>query len=54
MLRQLVLDNELLVRRLKEACDIAETNSDSVTVDMITVRMDVHAKAAWMLRSHLE
>lgn len=54
MLRQLVLDNELLVRRLKEVFDVAETNSDSVTADMITARMDVHSKKAWMLRSHLE
>lgn len=54
MLRQLVLDNELLVRRLKEVFDVAETNNDSVTADMITDRMKIHSKAAWMLRSHLE
>ncbi len=54
MLRQLVLDNELLVRRLKEVFDVAEANHDGVTVDLITERMKVHSKAAWMLRSHLE
>lgn len=54
MLRQLVLDNELMVRRLKEVCDIAESNNDCVTVSLITERMEVHSKAAWMLRSHLE
>lgn len=54
MLRQLVLDNELAIRRLKEVFDIAESNHDAVTADMITQRMDVHSKAAWMLRSHLE
>lgn len=54
MLRQLVLDNELVIRRLKEVFDIAESNHDAVTADMITQRMDVHSKAAWMLRSHLE
>jgi len=54
MLRQLVLDNELAVRRLKEVFDIAESNHDAVTADMITQRMNVHSKAAWMLRSHLE
>jgi starvation-inducible DNA-binding protein len=54
MLRQLSLDNELLIRRLKEVFDVAEANSDSVTADMITMRMDAHSKAAWMLRSHLE
>ena len=54
MLRQLVLDNELMVRRLNEVFDVAEANNDGVTADMITERMDVHSKAAWMLRSHLE
>lgn len=54
MLRQLVLDNELIVRRLKEVFDVAEANNDNVTADMITDRMTVHSKAAWMLRSHLE
>lgn len=54
MLRQLVMDNELMVRRLKEVFDVAESNSDTVTSDMITLRMEVHSKAAWMLRSHLE
>lgn len=54
MLRQLVLDNELMVRRLKEVFDVAESNNDGVTADMITQRMDVHSKASWMLRSHLE
>jgi starvation-inducible DNA-binding protein len=54
MLRQLVLDNELVVRRLKEVFDVAESNHDGVTADMITQRMNVHSKAAWMLRSHLE
>lgn len=54
MLRQLVLDNELIVRRLKEVFDVAEANNDNVTADMITERMTIHSKAAWMLRSHLE
>ena len=54
MLRQLVLDNELMVRRLKEVYDVAEANNDGVTADMMTIRMEVHSKAAWMLRSHLE
>jgi len=54
MLRQLVLDNELMVRRLKEVCEVADVNGDLVTVDLISNRMKVHSKAAWMLRSHLE
>ncbi|MBM3468348.1 MAG: DNA starvation/stationary phase protection protein [Alphaproteobacteria bacterium] len=54
MLRQLVQDNELMVRRLKEVFDVANANNDSVTADMITQRMEKHSKVAWMLRSHLE
>jgi starvation-inducible DNA-binding protein len=46
MLRQLVLDNELLVRRLKEVKDVAETNNDGATVDVITNRMKFHSKVA--------
>lgn len=54
MVRQLILDNELIVRRFREVFDVAETNNDNVTADMITQRMQIHSKAAWMLRSHLE
>lgn len=54
MIRQLVLDNELLIRRLREVAEIAEANGDSVTFDMLTERVNIHSKAAWMLRSHLE
>lgn len=54
MVRQLVLDNELMIRRLQEVLDIAETNGDAVTVDVTTQRMQIHSKVAWMLRSHLE
>lgn len=54
IVRQLILDNELVVRRLKEMLDIAQTNKDDVTVGILTMRMEIHSKAAWMLRSHLE
>lgn len=54
MVRQLVLDNELIVRRLKEVHDVAESNQDVTTMDLMVKRMEVHAKAAWMLRSHIE
>ena len=54
MIRQLVLDNELTIRRIKEVYDIAEINGDMVTADMLSARTEVHAKAAWKLRSHLE
>lgn len=54
MVRQLLLDNELLVRRLKETYDIADARKDVSTGDLMVVRMNIHAKTAWMLRSHIE
>jgi starvation-inducible DNA-binding protein len=33
---------------------IAEQASDQVTIDLLTQRMQVHEKTAWMLRSLLE
>jgi starvation-inducible DNA-binding protein len=54
MVRQLALDNELIIRRMKEVFDIAETNSDCVTADMMSARIEFHSLAAWKLRSYLE
>jgi starvation-inducible DNA-binding protein len=54
MIRQLLLDNELLVHRLKEAYDTADSRKDVSTGDLMVQRMNVHSKAAWMLRSHIE
>lgn len=54
MVRQLLLDNELLVRRLKETYDTADARKDVSTGDLMVGRMNIHAKTAWMLRSHIE
>jgi starvation-inducible DNA-binding protein len=54
MVRQLVLDNEKLIRRLHEVYVKSESVGDIVTSDLMIRRMDVHSKMAWMLRSHLE
>jgi starvation-inducible DNA-binding protein len=54
MVRQLVQDNELLVRRAGEVCNIAESVGDPATADIMIRRIQVHSHYAWLLRSHLE
>lgn len=54
MIRQLVLDNEYLVRRCNEVLSVAQSVSDEATVDLMIKRIQRHGKNAWLLRSHLE
>lgn len=54
MIRQLVQGQEAVVRTLRTVFPTAEKASDQVTVDLLTQRMQVHEKTAWMLRSLLE
>jgi starvation-inducible DNA-binding protein len=50
----LVEGQEALVRTLRNVFPTAEKASDQVTIDLLTQRMQVHEKTAWMLRSLLE
>ncbi len=54
MVRNLVEDNETVVRTARELLPMAEEANDQPTVDLLVGRMQVHEKAAWMLRSLLE
>jgi starvation-inducible DNA-binding protein len=54
MIRQLVSDNETADRTLRATANIAEEVNDIVTADLVTQRMAVHEKAAWMMRSVFE
>ncbi len=54
MIHQLVEGQEALVRTLRNVFITAEKASDQVTIDLLTQRMQVHEKTAWMLRSLLE
>lgn len=54
MVRQLVRDNETVVRTAREIVPVAADVNDEPTVDLLTVRMQTHEKTAWMLRSLLE
>jgi len=54
MIRQQVEGQEALVRTARNVFATAEKASDQVTIDLLTQRMQVHEKTAWMLRSLLE
>ncbi|QOY93473.1 DNA starvation/stationary phase protection protein [Massilia sp. UMI-21] len=54
MIRQLVEGNEILVRTMRAGVKVADDLDDFPTADMLTTRMEVHEKNAWMLRSFLE
>jgi starvation-inducible DNA-binding protein len=51
MVAQLVSDQELVVRTARSVFPTAEAANDEPTVDLLTQRMQVHEKTAWMLRS---
>ncbi|WP_233505570.1 Dps family protein [Rhodohalobacter sp. SW132] len=54
MVRRLAVDNETILRTAREALPACEEAGDEASIDMITERLHVHSKTAWMLRSHLE
>jgi starvation-inducible DNA-binding protein len=54
MIGLLVQDQELLLQRAREVFAMVENSHDQATLDLLTRRMQVHEKNAWMLRSHLE
>jgi len=53
MIRQLVLGQETVVRTARELFPTVEKAADEPTADLLTQRMQVHEKNAWMLRSLL-
>jgi len=54
MIRLLVAGHETVARTSREIFKSAERASDQPTCDLLTQRMQVHEKTAWMLRSLLE
>jgi starvation-inducible DNA-binding protein len=54
MVRQLVLGNEAVCRTARKVLKQGEEAGDDPTVDLMTQRLQVHEKTAWMLRSLLE
>ena len=54
MIRQLVEGQEAVVRTARSIFPLADEAHDEPTADLLTQRMQVHEKNAWMLRSLLE
>jgi len=54
MIRQLVDGQEAVVRSARAVFPVAEKANDQPTLDLLTQRMQIHEKNAWMLRSLLD
>jgi starvation-inducible DNA-binding protein len=54
MVRQLVADQETVVRTAREIFPVVDQANDEPTADLLTQRMQIHEKTAWMLRSLLQ
>jgi len=54
MIRALVKGQEAVVKTARELMPVVDAASDEPTADLLTQRMQVHEKTAWMLRSLLE
>ena len=53
MIRRLVLGQEAVVRTARSIFTAVEAAGDEPTADLLTQRMQIHEKTAWMLRSLL-
>jgi starvation-inducible DNA-binding protein len=53
MIRDLVAGQETVVRTARSIFDAVTAAGDEATADLLTQRMQVHEKTAWMLRSML-
>lgn len=54
MIRQLVEGQEAVVKTARNLLPLASEVNDEPTVDLLTQRMQIHEKNAWMLRSLLK
>jgi starvation-inducible DNA-binding protein len=51
MIRQLVRDHEAVARTARSVFPVVDEVHDAPTADLLTQRMLIHEKTAWMLRS---
>ena len=54
MVERLVAGQEAVVRTARALFPLIEKAGDEPSADLLTQRMQIHEKNAWMLRSHLE
>lgn len=53
MIKQLLEGHEIAARTARSVFPIADKGSDEATLDLLTQRIQLHEKTAWMLRSML-
>jgi len=54
MIRQLVVGQETVVRTARDIFPLVDEVNDEPSADLLTQRMSIHEKNAWMLRSMLD
>lgn len=54
MVKRLAEDNETILRTARQILKPCQDADDEASIDLITQRLTVHSKTAWILRSHLE
>jgi starvation-inducible DNA-binding protein len=54
MVRQLIEGQETVARTARAVLPLAEKANDQPTLDLLTQRLNIHEKNAWMLRSLLK
>ena len=54
MISELIEGQEAVARTARSVLPLAESANDQPTLDLLTQRMDIHEKNAWMLRSLLK
>lgn len=53
MIKQLLEGHEAVVKTIRSLYPLAEKGQDEATLDLLTQRLQLHEKTAWMLRSLL-
>lgn len=54
MIKDLIDGQEAVARTARSVLPVADAANDQPTLDLLTQRLDIHEKNAWMLRSLLE
>lgn len=54
MIEELIQGHEAVIKTARGIFDSAEKAKDQTTMDVLTQRLDIHEKTAWMLRSLLK
>ena len=54
MIRDVIIGSQTVTRTAREVLEIADKANDQPTLDLLTQRLQIHEKNAWMLRSLLE